>query len=538
MSVPASICGRLARLCVPALAVASGLLAAGCNEQGLTALHAEFKIEWPEERGYIPDALTDSTLTFGTVTTGEYLSIPVHIENQGNAALSFCSIQLAVVSFDGDGNIASEMVVEADDEIVSTAPAGPGELDDDSAMDFELKFTPLYGTPIDAGLHLVLKHELNWNCGTDSGDGLYIPISGEGFGEPVPDIYAKPSEVDFGELEVGQSSEDQSIVVGNAGPGLLSTYTISIDDPLNFALIPGSAANASFSNGDVGYLSVQFTPQQAGNLSATISISSNDPDEDPFLIPVFGVANDHPIGKGPVAVCGPDFDSAPFETENYDGSASYDPDGLPLDFQWVLTPPAGSGAYLSSYVVPSPSIALDIAGDYMAELTVTNTNDQSDSCTQTIHAIPNENFRIELFWEDPDDMDLHLLRPQSPATPHSAPGDCFYANMNPDWGVAGYAGDDPSLDLDDIPGTGPENINILNPAVSPYDGWYQVFVHDYPGTVDYYPSNGVTVNIYLNGVLTQTYNFSMSGEDTDYYVAKIEWPSGQIVPCNGLSGCP
>ena len=34
--------------------------------------------------------------------------------------------------------------------------------------------------------------------------------------------------------------------------------------------------------------------------------------------------------KGPVAVCGPEIWSAPFETEQYDGSASHDTDGLTL----------------------------------------------------------------------------------------------------------------------------------------------------------------------------------------------------------------
>ena len=45
-------------------------------------------------------------------------------------------------------------------------------------------------------------------------------------------------------------------------------------------------------------------------------------------------------------------------------------------------------------------------------------------------------------------------------------------------------------------------------------------------------------NIYLNGVLAQTFNFQISGEDADYYVAKIHWPSGNIQACNGLAGCP
>ena len=123
-------------------------------------------------------------------------------------------------------------------------------------------------------------------------------------------------------------------------------------------------------------------------------------------------------------------------------------------------------------------------------------------------------------------------------------GDCYVASCqgsswagSPDWGVAGLTDDDPSLDLDDIPGTGPENINIFDPSPS-HPGWYQVFVHDYPNTVNNYNPNDVTVNIYLDGVLAQTFNFQMTGEDTDHYVAKIQWPQGNIVACNGLAGCP
>ena len=99
-------------------------------------------------------------------------------------------------------------------------------------------------------------------------------------------------------------------------------------------------------------------------------------------------------------------------------------------------------------------------------------------------------------------------------------------------GHPGRASDDPSLDLDDINGTGPEP-NIVAPANS---NDYTIVVHDYQGTVDDNTATNCTVNIYLN-VLMQTYNFDISGEDAEYYVAEIDWPSGNISACNGLSGC-
>jgi hypothetical protein len=288
-----------------------------------------------------------------------------------------------------------------------------------------------------------------------------------------------------------------------------------------------------------------------------VLISSNDPDEDPYVIQLVGIGENGQVGKGPVAVCdtipaaipaGSDVTtSAPLEALQFDGSGSYDNDGLALSFQWVLTPPAGSASTLNSYTSQTPSISLDLAGDYEGVLTITNTAGQTDSCTHTISAIPNEMFRIELYWEHAgDDMDLHLLEANNgsgiPGTPRTD-SDCYFSNCNavwgtpPDWGFPGVTDDNPSLDLDDISGTGPENINIGDPATTPYDGWYEVFVHDYPGSV-YESANNVTVNIHIDGLLVDTFNFLMSGENDDYYVAKIQWPSGQIVACNGTLGCP
>ncbi len=535
-----------------AMLIAGAALSGGCNEQSISALRPGFDISWPAEFGFDEADLSASAMIFGQVTTGTVSNFEVIISNPGRATLDVEAIYLAVAQFDENGDLANEMILENHPELSTNAV--PGALPDGTTYTFEMRYTPLYGVALESDLHLVVRHELN------SDDPLYIPIIGEGFGEPVPDIYSKPSFVDFGVLEIGDTSPDADVAVGNAGPGLLSTSTVTLDDEVNFSLEVGSVANGAFNLGDVGFLTVRFHPQSQGDHTGTVSIASNDPDEDPYSIQLTGVGDPPALGKAPIAACqvsaggqtGQTIQilhacpSGNCPTAVWDGSGSSDPSNLPLSFSWTLALPSGSSTNLSSPSSMTPSATLDVGGTYSATLIVTNSNGQtSQPCTATVEAIPNENFRVELSWQNSgDDMDLHLLRAQPVGTPRTD-GDCYYGNCQtggwggttPDWGVSGVTDDDPALDLDDIPGVGPENINIPQPAGSPYDGWYQVFVHDYPGSV-YQPANPVTVNIYLNGILQQTYNFSIAGEDSDYYVAKIEWPSGAIVPCNGLAGCP
>ena len=250
--------------------------------------------------------------------------------------------------------------------------------------------------------------------------------------------------------------------------------------------------------------------------------------------PIVDSGNSSPSGDKPVAVCdvSPNPVKPPAESAAWDGSGSYDPSGSGIDtYRWVLSSaPAGS-----SVSMPSGSGAVragftpDLAGDYVGQLVVTNNNGvSSDPCEVTLESIPSEDLWVEMYWtESNDDMDLHLLAPGGTIESNK---DCYFANCvssgwggGLDWGVTGDASDDPSLDLDDIPGTGPENINIE----APQNGDFTVIVHDYPGSV-HNGANQVTVNIYINGSLVWTDTRSISGEDSYNEYAEINWPSGTV----------
>ena len=170
----------------------------------------------------------------------------------------------------------------------------------------------------------------------------------------------------------------------------------------------------------------------------------------------------------------------------------------------------------------------DLAGTYTMQLVVENDRCLlSEPCTVTINAGPSENLWIEMHWtHGGDDMDLHLVKDNGA---FESDDDCFYENCIPgdqgsilDWGEEGEL-DDPRLDLDDIDGVGPENINIAEPA----DGLYTVFVHDFPSSL-YTGENEVSVRIHLDGEVVYEGVKVISGEDTYTPFAMIEWPSREV----------
>ena len=235
---------------------------------------------------------------------------------------------------------------------------------------------------------------------------------------------------------------------------------------------------------------------------------------------------------GPVAVCNvtPNPVTPPFTAATFDGSSSYDQaGGIITSYIWNLVEspegssvglPYNSGMYISDFYP-------DLAGEYIGELIVTNDLGYTDVCQVVLEAIPAQSLWIEMFWQHSgDDMDLHLLAPGGILETDS---DCYYANCawaSLDWGIPGAPEDDPSLDIDDISGIGPENINIYSPQT---DGVYTVYVHDYPGSV-FSGSNDVTINIYLNGSIVWTGTKPILTEASYTPYAIIDWASQSVTP--------
>ncbi|MDJ0944568.1 MAG: PKD domain-containing protein [Kiloniellales bacterium] len=77
--------------------------------------------------------------------------------------------------------------------------------------------------------------------------------------------------------------------------------------------------------------------------------------------------------QAPIADAGPDQSVQPGALVNLDGSGSFDPDGQAISLSWRFTTlPGGSTATLAGADTATPSFTADVAGIYVAELTVSD----------------------------------------------------------------------------------------------------------------------------------------------------------------------
>jgi hypothetical protein len=352
--------------------------------------------------------------------------------------------------------------------------------------------------------------------------------------EKACDIQTTPFAVNFGVVVLGDAPT-MDVIIANVGtdPCTISDVAVSVNTPDNEFSLAASPGAMTLGVGELATATVQYTPvAPLGQDTGTLSVFANDKDTNEVRIDLNGFSVP-PGGEGPIAVCSvTPAQSVPFQTVTWNGSQSYDTNNRPItEYRWeVFAFPPGSGATLRG-VGAVRTTEVDFAGDYIASLVVVNDLGQTSDrvyCTTTV--VPTQDLWIEMFWQHTgDDMDLHMLRPGGMRRTN---GDCYYANCVPimgtarlEWGQPGYTGDNPRLDRDDIPGDGPENINIADPE----DGVFTVFVHDFPGS-SYTPANQVTVKVYIEGVFQQQFVNSISGENSDWDVCTITWPSGVITP--------
>lgn len=245
-----------------------------------------------------------------------------------------------------------------------------------------------------------------------------------------------------------------------------------------------------------------------------------------------------PVGSPPTTVCSGPPSITPLGREVvFDASASTDPDGDELTYQWVLnTAPAGSEVELLDTDQAQARFTPTVQGDYGVFVTVVDSEGlYGDSCraSASVFDIPpppreldlDVGLRVELTWDNEgDDLDLHLVHPDGTVLDAENGTDCYYATCangfgTVDWGVAGEVLDDPILVEDDVAGTGPEVTYLQEPEA----GVYSVVIHDYPS--DHPNQNNpsvATIEVFWDGasVFTDTRTFEQDVED--FYIWSVQ----------------
>ncbi len=393
-----------------------------------------------------------------------------------------------------------------------------------------------------------------------------------------PCVQVTPLDLDFRRVLVGDS-EEATVEVTNCGNADLKVDSL--------ALVEGTSADFSFAVGLEGLddaciqdraapcvgesviegnatktFLVQYAPSDEGADGGRIALLTNVEGSEKVEVNLFGrgTTNVPPVCLAEARIAGAQewgtyedednlLETIPLKTIELKATGSQDPDGSIVAHKWqVVQRPNDSTAQIAPHEgAAEATFFLDLAGQYIFELEVTDNYGQSSrpNCPVVVQAIPDEDIHIQLVWDtpaDPDqtdkgfgagsDVDLHLLHPLGDW--NCAPRDVYYANPNPDWGSQFDPSDDPSLDIDDTDGAGPENINLNHPENNRV---YRVGVH-YFNDHGYGPSF-VTVRIFIQGVLRfELANKRLAGTDQFWDVATIAWPTGHITPIDQVFDAP
>lgn len=186
---------------------------------------------------------------------------------------------------------------------------------------------------------------------------------------------------------VADAGVDQT---SNAGDSIQLDGSASTDvngDTLTYQwqFISKPAGSTSELN-DATLVNPEFTLDAAGEYQLQLIVNDGYLDSDPDTVTINSIEN-----TAPVANAGADQDADIGQSMMLDGSQSFDADGDPLSYQWALIhKPASSQAVLLGADTVTPSVEIDVYGEYVVQLVV---NDgQLDSQPDTV-MLTSENLR-------------------------------------------------------------------------------------------------------------------------------------------------
>ncbi len=240
---------------------------------------------------------------------------------------------------------------------------------------------------------------------------------------------------------VGQNSTQTfTLVVSNAtnpaifGSGIENlSYTLGASTAPQFSVPTGTYNDAA--GGTTNSHTITLNTASVGTFSGSFTITTNDPDRPTIVIPVSAtVAN---LNQPPVANAGPDqtvtdVDNDGFASVTLDGSASFDPDGTIISYQWR----EGNVNLTGSIASPTAVVSLAV-GEHIITLRVRDNNNVITQDNVTVTVVPpagcnDIDFNNDtLFPDDADLIDFLSVLAGGPCSSDPAPG-CDGIDFNND----------------------------------------------------------------------------------------------------------
>jgi hypothetical protein len=376
----------------------------------------------------------------------------------------------------------------------------------------------------------------------EEGENVVIELSGRGKYLGAPSIEVSPGECDFGDVGVNirafcdlsiNNTGTQELTIADVRFTAESPYPTVFGPesvfPIPTVVAPGTGTSIRFYG----------VPNVTGAITGALVLTSNDPVKPTVNVPFrirgaqapTAIARVKSINGAPNNQASPPVE--PLDNVVLSGDQSVGQDGASITaYQWtIVEKPPESSATLSAPNAVDTGFrfssaqgnvnGLDVAGTFVVRLEVTDSNGarSTNDARVTLNAVPTDGLHIQLTWSsDRNDIDLHLGRGNNPAW--CTQDDCYYGNCtftSPNWdGVPGVTAGDPSLDIDDLNGFGPENINIEVPV----NGSYVIGVHAY-GPSNFDPTD-VTVKIFVGGALVQQLDGRLERSKDFWRVARID----------------
>jgi hypothetical protein len=481
--------------------------------------------------------VTPNPVDFGRVPEGSSSCLDVVVQNIGTSPVTVSNYTLVASSGEFTTNLFSEQFPEG---AVTLQPAGA----EGDRFDLEVCYTPSTDGFDSAAL------DFQSDAPQDGGR-LRVPITANG---AAPCIRLNhEGAFNFGPSLVNQTTTELFVITNcsnsTAGTGQdLIVSGISFTDEV-FEISPAftlpeaalPAMPITIPPGGTATFEVAYFPTALDVSDRTLlRVVSNDTAKTPLDVEITGVGSNNEcptavarcsVGSGPPSDA---LNAVVLDTLTCTAAGSVDPDGTITEYIWeVIAQPADS---TTTFETPNREVSdffIDVQGSYTLQLTTVDDAGCASPSPAIVEVVANydEDIAVQLVWEtpaDPDetdtdgsDVDLHFLHPSGSWT--ESQWDCHFRSVEPNWGSPSSGDDDPSLDIDDVDGAGPENINLDNPENGVT---YRVGVH-YWSDHGWGPADA-TVKIFIGGALVFEKTATLTnGQFWD--VAAVKWPSGEII---------